>query len=488
MAPPFLPIFLSLFIASRITPGLGAAPRPDHATFLLPFDAGFAPRWYMDGTPAVPAQLASPNPRHPLNGIAPRDVSICDAGFHSCVEANAPGMCCPNDRYCYLNATWTANCCSLGVTCPDSLCKADELYCNTTSSTTIPATTAGTARSGHDNTVTSLVSVTTFAACCNRACSASAFSCEKAFGGQCCSYGFKCASGSACIADPAPATTSSVSTIVPEIPPGCTTSQITCAETDGGGCCNTGSICTSQTIGTTASQVCAPNPTLAADDGSSGGLSSGAKAGIGVGVAVGAAIVIAAVTWLCIRQRRRSGTTGTNVSAHEMRQNASTPGGAGDEDAGNSLLVGPRSPYTLRSAFTDGTEHTSPLLHEHGRAYSYRLPDAMAGPFTDRDGDGQVAPNPSLATTPPTRSLPSDGGGRFAGLMPNHPDNIMRPVEIGEGEAARKETGKDAEKAQIDEMPGHDPTVGRFELEGSPGSPSPLKPDGESRSTDKGRK
>ncbi|KAI0965491.1 hypothetical protein F4678DRAFT_333805 [Xylaria arbuscula] len=473
MAPPFLSIFLSLFIA----PGLSAAPRPDHATF-LPFDAGFAPRWYMDGTPAVPAQLASPNPRHPLNGIAPRDVSICDAGFHSCVEANAPGMCCPNDRYCYLNATWTAKCCSLGVKCPDSLCSANELYCNTTSSTTIPATTAGTARSGHDNTVTSLVSVTIVADCCNRACAASAFSCESAFGGQCCSYGFKCASGGSCIADPAPATTSSVSTIVPEIPPGCTTSQITCAETDGGGCCSTGSICTFQTIGATAAHVCAPNPTLAADNGSSGGLSSGAKAGIGVGVAVGAAIVIAAVTWLCIRQRRRSGTTGTNVSAHEMRQNASTPGGGGDEDAGNSLLVGARSPYTLRSAYTDGTEH--------GRAYSHRWPDAMAGPFTDRDGDGQAAPNPSLATTPPP--LPSDGGGRYDGLMPYGPDDITGRMEIGEGEAADEETGKGAENVQIDEMPGHNNDFTVFELEGSPGSPSPLKSEGESRSADKGRK
>ncbi|KAI1353606.1 hypothetical protein F5Y01DRAFT_56472 [Xylaria sp. FL0043] len=497
MATSFLSLFLALFFFF-VTPALTAVPRPDHATALLPVDAGFAPRWYMESTPAVPAQLVSRNPRNVLrdgadDGILARDVVICNPGYHSCVEALDPGMCCANDRYCYINENWQARCCSLGVKCRDSKCGADELYCNTTSSTTVPVTTvlpssdSGFSTTGrgeerqqqHDvTTVTSLVSVSTFAACCNRACSASMFSCESTFGGQCCSYGFKCATGGNCIADPAPATaTDGGSTLVPDIPPSCTTSQFACAESDGGGCCNTGSVCTSQTIGATISQVCAPLSD-AGSSSSSGGLSSGAKAGIGVGVAVGAAIVIAAVTWVCIRRRRRrSGTTGTNVSAHEMRQSG---GAAGDEDTGNSLLVGPpQTPWTPSSAFTDGRD----ALHGQ-RVYSDHFPDA--GPYTDRGGgDGRVAPNPSLATTPPAGSLPSDGGGRFAGSVPYHPDHILRPVEIGGAEAAQKEnTGTSKEGQQADEYT----AAGPFELMGSPGSPSPLSPDGESHAMGKGPK
>ncbi|KAI0434482.1 hypothetical protein F5Y09DRAFT_296374 [Xylaria sp. FL1042] len=483
MATSLLSLFLSLLI---ITPALTAVPRPDHATLLLPFDAGLAPRWYMEGTPAVPAQQpVSPNPRHMLRdsaiaaaAAAARQVNICDPGYHSCVEANAPGTCCPNDRYCYLDEDWIAKCCSLGVKCQDSKCMADELYCNTTSSTTVPVTTTIASSTGRAaaaekkdtiTTVTSLVSLTTFAACCNRACSASMFSCEKAFGGQCCSYGFKCATSSNCIADPAPATNTGGSTVAPEVPPGCTTSQFACAESDGGGCCNTGSICTSQTLGATTSQVCAP----LSDGGSysSGGLSSGAKAGIGVGVAVAAAIIISAITWLCIRRRRRSGTTGTNASANEMRQSA---GVAGDEDAGNSLLVGPpQTPWTPSSAFTDGRELAgSPL---HGRVCSDHFPNAVAAPYMDRQSDGHVAPNPSLATTPP------------AGSMPYDPDDILRRAGMG---AAEKEAGMGKESRRLDEMPGRDEdlTVGRFELMGSLGSSSPLNPNGESQPMDKGPK
>ncbi|KAI3333543.1 hypothetical protein F4824DRAFT_235324 [Ustulina deusta] len=485
MAASFPAMFLSLLIALRIPPALAAVPRSgarDHATTFVPLDGGvgvgFAPRWYMEeGTPAVPAQLFSPNPRYVLSGggdgLAARQVSLCDAGFHSCVEANAPGTCCPNDRYCYLDENWAAKCCALGVQCEGSLCAADQLYCNATSATTIPAAPP-TAHSG--NTVTSLVSRTTYAACCNRACSEASFSCESAFGGQCCPYEYKCGTGSACIADPAPATTTAVSTIVPEIPPGCTTSQITCAETDGGGCCNTGSVCTFQTIGAATSNVCAPDPTLGDDGGSSGGLSGGAKVGIGVGVAVGAALVIAAVTWVCVRRRRkRPGTTGTAVSAHEMQDVATVRGG--DGDMGDSLLVGPMTPGTHRSAYTDASEPMMPPLHEHGLAYNYHLPDARAGPFTVRDGDGQIVPNPSLAATRPT------------GPMPFDPDHILRPVEIGDTEA-RKQAEKDKGNRHLDEMASHDedPTAGRFELMGSLGSPSPLNPDGETHPTDKGPK
>ena len=442
MAVSLLPIVL-LSIA-RISPVLSAVPRPgtlDDAT-LFPF-AGFAPRWYAEGTPAVPAQPVSPNPRHLLNGFGARDVSMCDPGSHTCAEANAPGTCCPDDRYCYLDQDWKAQCCPLGLKCNGSRCDSDHLYCNTTISTTIPVTSSATGRGG-DDTVTSFVSVRTSAGCCNRACSTDAFSCEAAFGGHCCRYGFKCAATSECVQNLAQSTNIGPSTTVPGIAPGCTaTSQFSC--TDGGGCCNTGSICTSQIIGAATSKVCAPDPAFS----SSGGLSSGAKAGIGVGVAVGAAIIIGALTWFCIRRRQKSsGTTGTNASAHEMRQSTGAAGGQG-EDAGDSLLVGPNTPHT------------------------YHYSDARAGPYTDREGEGPSPPHPSLATPPPAASPPNDGG-RFASSMPYHPDHIMRPVEIGDAET--HEVGTRSKSGHIEEMPTHDrdSPEGLFELVGSLPEPSPL--------------
>ncbi|KAI8945494.1 hypothetical protein F4801DRAFT_124943 [Xylaria longipes] len=490
MAPSCLFLFLSI-LGLRIHPALGAIPRfgAFNDATLLPFDdgSGFAPRWYM-GTPALPAQPLSPNPRHGLGGHrlgARQDVS-CAAGQHSCVEANSPGTCCENDRYCYLNKDWQPMCCHLGVQCPDSECGADLLYCNQTLSTTVAIATTSAGQQQGDTAVTSFVSRTTTAACCNRACKETAFSCEKAFGGQCCSYNYKCASNSKCIADPAPSTPTSVSTIVPEIPPGCTISQITCAQTEGGGCCNSGSICTFQSIATASSAaVCAPDPTLS-DSGSSNALSSGARAGIGVGVAVGAAIVIAAVTWLCIRRRhrQRSGTIGTaSVSAHEMRYNMAAEqatggarSGVGDQDMGDSLLVGPMTPWTLRSGFSDANGAALP-----GHGYDYIGPDAIEGPFTDRGGDGHPAFDPMLATTPPTAS--GDGA-------PYHPDHILRPVEIGTGEAQKDIEGQkeNGHLADTEEMPVQDvdPTAGRFELMGSLGTPSPLNSDELSQPTDKG--
>ncbi|KAF2972945.1 hypothetical protein GQX73_g605 [Xylaria multiplex] len=489
MAVSFPLVFLFLFVALRITPALGAVPRfgaLGHAR-IDPFDAGagFAPRWYMEGIPALPAQLFSPNPERTLGGreFGERDVYFCPAGQHSCVEANAPATCCDNDRYCYLNATWQTNCCALGNKCGDSLCNADELYCNTTLTTTIPATTTTTRGAG--NMVTSIESVSTSVGCCNRACSDSSFSCEKTFGGQCCPYGYKCALGPSCIADPVPSTTMSISTIVPEIPSGCTAAtQIACA--DGVGCCDSGSICTFQSSGTeTSKAVCSPSPILPDDSGSSTGLSSGARAGIGIGVAVGAAIVIAAVTWFCIRRRRQPATKGTNASAHEMRRNTGTPGtlggrSGGSDGAGNSLFVGPQTPHTHRSMFTDATDPTIPPLHEHGRAYSYHLPDAIAGPYTDLangdpDHNGRAAPNPSLATTVPM-------GSAAAGSPPFHPDQILRPIEIGDGErqnaTARGNENKPLLTRDVE------PETGPFELVGSP----LLNADEDGQPTNKGPK
>ncbi|KAI3325983.1 hypothetical protein HD806DRAFT_429225 [Xylariaceae sp. AK1471] len=510
MTAPFLSLFL-LLLASHIAPALSAAPRfaaLDNAAILPLPAAGFAPRWYMEGIPAIPAQPLSPNPRNILGDHetgeldARQDSFLCSAGQHSCAEANAAGFCCDNDRYCYLNEAWEPKCCSLGNKCPDSACDADHLYCNETLTSTI--TPSGTVtESGQQITSSVVVSYTTSTACCNRACSASSFSCEQTFGGQCCENGFKCGLGSLCIADPPPPTTTSVSTIVPEVPAGCTTSQITCAQTDGGGCCDIGSICTFQSAApATSTAVCAPNLTLAdGGGGSSTALSSGARVGVGVGVALGAAVVIAAATWFCIRRRQRHRKAKSNASAHEMGRNAgglaAAAGGAGGGGGGGGggrtgrgqgireslMAAGPLTPWTGHSNFSDASGPTissaRPPLHDHGRVYSYFGPNAIEGPFTDRDGDQHDA-DAAVVTTPPTGPLPSDSTGQFvtAGSMPFHPDHIRRPVEIG-GIETQKEIEKEKENGKLiitEETPGQDedPTTGPFELMGSLGTPSPL--------------
>ncbi|KAI1126424.1 hypothetical protein F5Y10DRAFT_211641 [Nemania abortiva] len=463
MAAPFLPVFALLFIASRITPALGAVPRfgaIDHAA-IFPVDAampaaGIAPRTYAEGIPAVPAQLFSANPRHLLSGHAfNARQAQCDPGSHSCVETGVTGAsyCCPNDRYCYLDENWDTKCCALGIKCPGSVCNATQLYCNQTSTITAPlaSTPATSQEEGSVVTLTSTLSYSTYAACCNRPCGSASFSCEQLYGGLCCSYGNKCATGGSCIADPAPSTTA---------PGGC---AVPCAQADGGGCCSSGSICSMSSISpATSTAVCVSNSTIT-DVSSSKGLSTGAKAGIGVGVAVGAALIIAAATWVCIRkrQRRRTGTTGTNASAHEMRQNGGSDGRhkeAGDQ--ADSLLAGPMTPWTYRSTFTEASAG--------GRYFG---PDAIPGPFTtDPDDDRHPALDSRLATTPPTQVIPGDGAE-----FPFSPNAITKPVEIG-GIESQKEKDNDEEMGD-GKLAHAEDEDGPFELMGSPGSPSPLSPD-----------
>ncbi|KAI0107258.1 hypothetical protein GGR51DRAFT_160569 [Nemania sp. FL0031] len=456
-AAPFLPVILLLFllltIASRIPPALGAVPRfgaLDRAAVL----PGLAPRWYPEGIAAVPAQPVSLNPRYPLSGRGDDDddelvarQEQCSAGYHSCVEANAPSFCCPNDRYCYLDGDWVTKCCSLGIECPGSVCGADQLYCNQTSAITVPvATTTSTASGGSVVVnVTSTLSYSTYAACCNRPCGSASFSCEPGFGGRCCPYEFKCAISGSCIGDPAPSTTAPGACAVP------------CNGDSGGGCCNSGSICTTQSLASaTSTAMCVSNSTIA--NVTSKGLSSGAKAGIGVGVAVGAALLIAAATWVFIRKRGRSGTaaTGTNGSAHEMRQNS---GADGEQREGTSLLAGPMTPWTHRSTFTD---ESGPAAYRR----AYFGPDPVHGPYTVPEEDRHQAVDSTLATTPPTPGLLGEANGTYFS-----PSSIVRPVELGGIESQEKEEDKET---RVEETPGHDGGFGPFELMGSPGSPSPL--------------
>jgi hypothetical protein len=182
------------------------------------------------------------------------------------------------------------------------------------------------------------------------------------------------------------------SAVVSEIPSGCTTSQIACAASLGGGCCNDGYECT--VLSNTNYCAEATNtPMRTGPDGiyasnvsqgsSGGGLSSGAKAGIGAGVAVGALVVIGGLLWFCMAQRRRA-------KQRETEGSDSVP-----------------------AMSQDGSKVTRP---SQGRNNSgYFRPTAAAGPFS---GDHLVSP-----TSPGNNS-------RGVPLTPQSPGDIAVPVEI----------------------------------------------------------
>ncbi|KAI1495131.1 hypothetical protein F5X96DRAFT_613542 [Biscogniauxia mediterranea] len=433
-----IPFFLLITLASpRIPPPAGLAALDDAA-----FAPNFAPRWRMGAMPASPAL-------EKRQGTA---AAPCAAGQHSCLELGAIGAqaCCDNDRYCIVNSTWQVQCCAVGSSC-DPVCDEERFLCNTTTTTssitqtTIPATTGNPASAVVETVIPLPV---TSAGCCSRACNTSQQLCAPAFGGQCCPLGATCASGGACVVPPPAATTSSVSTRVTEVPEGCTTSQITCASADGGGCCDVGSTCTwhQQRTSSTAEAVCAPNLTTVADGGGSAALSSSARAGIGAGVAAGAALVIAALTWLCLRNRRRQ-RAGTAASegggpggsgAVGMRHLDRDGGGDDGDEYGSGSLVAraygrARNRMTMTTS-AGGGGGGRPLSDSSaagpgsavyrdggGGGHDYFGPDAVAGPYTEDANTGGGGGGGAAA---------GRGGGGGVPVLPMDPDDIVPPVEI----------------------------------------------------------
>ncbi|KAI1081297.1 hypothetical protein F5B20DRAFT_535555 [Whalleya microplaca] len=443
--------------------------------------AGFGPRYFMNGMPPIPPVPLAPayfgldlddNDDWLSFQRKRQDVRQCDSGNHSCLEIGPMGAiaCCGNDQYCFLDPDWNPKCCALGVTC-GSRCDEDQLYCNVTQSTTI--TISSTLTSATDDassplvTETQFIGLTTLPACCGRPCSSSSFLCQSAFGGQCCPYGARCASDSQCLVD----ATTPVSTVVTPAPPGCTTAQISCAASDGGGCCNTGSTCTSATVSATITQVCAANLTVVDSGGSgSGSLSDGAKAGIGIGVVAAAAVVVGALTWFWIRRRR---------SARSERAGAGADGEGISDDLCQPYVPNGRSGGAMSetSGLTSGLGAVRPAIHQDGLLRDYFGPDAVAGPYTDREDD--VSP-PHQGSA--TRSSPSNQAG--VPMQPMGPGDIMAPVEIDGRTARSPELDSGAADAGEnrssvgDEPEVKEETMGPFELYGSPGNEaSPLSRD-----------
>lgn len=241
-------------------------------------------------------------------------------------------------------------------------------------------------------------------------------------GGGCCGYGQTCASNSGCVA----ARSQTPTGFVPQVPEGCTTSQISCPSSIGGGCCPVGRSCTQ--VG--SSVACATVPVAPPDgvipvgrDGGGGGMSTGARAGIAVGVVLGSAIIIGVATWLCIRKRRGGTVSYRSQQSLSQIQGASGVGsgyGPPRSRASVPMIVGGGG-----SAIGAGSERGGALSGTASEARyptaDYFGPDAIPGPYTDLD-----SPTTQREATTP-------GFGRGVPLDPDGPSHIVAPVELDSG-------------------------------------------------------
>ncbi|KAI5861274.1 hypothetical protein GGS23DRAFT_160573 [Durotheca rogersii] len=447
------PIVTTAIIVAFIVSLADTALVPDRGRFGVIDDAplfpdadyppGMGPRYFVD----LPVSAKPRAARRQQSGA-------CGAGNHTCLELGplGEGLCCDNDAECIVLADWSVRCCPLG-SC-SAPCHETLRYCNITATETTTIATSGTV-------LTAVETTSLIPACCERPCSSSSFLCPQNLGGRCCPYGASCRVDGSCAA-PLDSSSSGSAVITPL---GCTTSQITCAESEGGGCCNTGSTCTSSVSATETVVFCALNGTVVQT-----GLSEAARAGVGVGVTVGAAIVIGALTWFCIRRRREA----------KSRNGGSTLArGTRDGDLVDEFI---ESEITSPSSGTG----RRPRPHRTGLAYQYDGPDAVDGPYTDREGSN--TPGRSLAAQLGSSLGRVEQVGVPANHYPERPDGIVRPVEIDTGGRIIEGTGRtpaelgvtegDGEKSSVrGAAPAKDEDQEVFELYGSPvPSPPPMSP------------
>ncbi|CAH0016089.1 unnamed protein product, partial [Clonostachys rhizophaga] len=257
--------------------GLTAAVRERMAAFAN----DLIPRFWMD--PAIP--------------LLGRQEGCSYDTHHYCDDIGHGNVCCPNNKYCYINKSNEPKCCDIGSNCTlDSICNSLSYYCAR------PETVSGT--------------VTTKNGCCGRTCpSTSLFLCPQANGGNCCPYGSQCDGGNC----KAVVTASSTALLTP-IQEGCTTSQYRCP--DGHGCCDNNQVCTL----VSNEGYCVPGIPTQTDieyigtDPSADKLSQGAIAGIAVGAVVAVALVIGLVTWFCIRKKKERRALSRRQTASEAAQ------------------------------------------------------------------------------------------------------------------------------------------------------------------------
>ncbi|KAI9643873.1 hypothetical protein NHQ30_007224 [Ciborinia camelliae] len=216
--------------------------------------------------------------------------------------------------------------------------------------------------------------------------------------------------------------------LVSVIPSGCTTNQIACASSLGGGCCDVGSGCTvlsgtnycAATTGSSSVIRTGSHGVLATGSSHSPsshhGLSTGAKAGIAVGVSVIVLASLASFLYIFIRRRRTLSASQGNSSSHPDRD---MPLGLG-----MSQISSPGSRTATSKTGSQGSKRPSPnsgMANGYRNGSDYFGATAQSGPFTEESGS--VGTSPGLASS---RGVPA---------TPQSPNDIAAPVEIGgEGE------------------------------------------------------
>ncbi|KJR80500.1 uncharacterized protein SPSK_05114 [Sporothrix schenckii 1099-18] len=421
------------------------------------------------------------SPRYFLDGVAPtverRDNAGCAAGFHSCLDINST-LCCANDRYCIIDpTTLQAACCSIGLTC-GSPCNETQYECNATTTKTLTQTktdlvVSGTATlpltnpatnvvTGANTVITKITTVITttsvYSACCARRCQGtSQFQCASSFGGGCCNYDQTCASNSQCFSTSQPpsrtqtgATATDTSGLVSALPSGCTTSQIACPQSLGGGCCALGHTCTvvSSTI-FCASATGATTSGLTTTDTSSKSLSAGAKAGIAVGAVIGAAALAGAAAWACVRHR--------NAKRGSVRRDSSLPPASFGTHDYDDLQSQPHNepqmhqPQLRQQGMIDGlggmsAAASSPATRSWRHPLAFRRNTASTGvggsaAAYSNSGDGAAADGTGMGT--PAMPTGSEADARLPGLTQDYfgPNAVPGPYTVAQSAVAPGNNG-----------------------------------------------
>ncbi|KAK4241632.1 hypothetical protein C8A03DRAFT_12129 [Achaetomium macrosporum] len=433
----------------------------------------FAVGWLLAGAAAVAHErfaavatgvILSPRQYqdHPPEPLDKRQ-GACSATSHPCNDFGplSVGICCPNTHYCIIDSSGRPGCCFIGNTLCQSPCDATRYRCNAT--TTLTTTTNGS----------TITTASTYLACCARTCTSTSFyKCPTALGTGCCPYGAACGTNNQCFITP---TASSPSPSVTIAPPGCTTGQISCAASLGGGCCAASQSCTLVDGGA----HCADLPaTPTGSDFSVArvdpGLTAGAKAGIAVGVVVGFGLLVGVATWVCLRRRKDRSERG-----HEH-------GGGGDGSSRPSRprgvigrVVGGSASGVGGGGGREMSEGNSDMMSSSpsagggrlgGLAQDYFGPAPAMGPYSEMHS----------TSGPTTPGL--DRGG--VPVQPHEPGDIAVPVEIDSLDSRLREARKAPAGLTIT-SPGsgsndeNDNEVERYELYGSdvgqisPSLPSP---------------
>ncbi|KAK7908201.1 hypothetical protein PG985_015504 [Apiospora marii] len=435
--------------------GDGDVAVPASPAIFVGGEPGFTPRYYAEGQ-----ALYRLGGRQAGGG----QVDCSDpTKSHTCGELGELGAdsCCSNDRYCFFGKNWTVQCCSIGNKCDE--CDEGYILINMTETATFDVTVGLVSGKNTAPIVTQSYSETTKESfgCTPRKCAVSEFQCAPSLGGGCCGFGNPCLTGGSCgVAITAPPTG-----FVPTAN-GCPSrNQFSCPASMGGNCCFNGQTCVlSGSTQACAGQATSPPGTEITYTG--GGLSQGAKAGIGVGVALGAAVIIGIVTWFCLRHRRAAAASRRNTPYPSQHGYHSV------DQGGPQAGLGPAGGAGATDVMSDISGPSRAGPHRTGLVYEYFGPAAVAGPYTQQDGETPHTPRGMW-----DRFAPSAPVRRAVPVQPEGPGDIAPPVELGDDKndaqhlkATKVQAAKTTPVPSVAPAPtSPEQRVEVFELWGSPG-------------------